>query len=339
MEKSREHIRHCLLYEYQLGQKPTQAATNICSAIEEEVVSHATAARWWKRFDKNDYSLQDEPHPGRPTEVNIDQLLALVENDPRQTTRCLASIIGCDHSTIVRHLNELGFHSLLGVWVPHDLTPVQKTHRLDICASLLSRKRHFAWLDDLITGDEKWVLYVNITRKRQWVGPRQQPTPTPKPEMHPKKVMLSVWWGARGIAHWELLPPNTTVTGEIYCAQLERLKAKLDADRPKRDKVFFLHDNARPHVAKSVRKKLMEFGWELLPHPAYSPDLAPSDYYLFRALSNSLRDIIFADRNELESYLDNFFSSQPVEFYREGVHSLPARWQRVIDSEGRYIID
>ena len=49
--------------------------------------------------------------------------------------------------------------------------------------------------------------------------------------------------GVRGIVHWELLQPNTTVTAELYCDQLDRLKAKLETDHPKRDRVFFLHDH------------------------------------------------------------------------------------------------
>ena len=65
--------------------------------------------------------------------------------------------------------------------------------------------------------------------------------------------MLSVWWGAHGIVYWELLPPNTTVTTEVYCAQLERLRAKLSIDHPEQYRVYFLHDNARPHVSKLTR--------------------------------------------------------------------------------------
>ena len=57
--------------------------------------------------------------------------------------------------------------------------------------NLLTFRRTFAWLDNLIAGNEKWGLYVNHTRKRQWLGPREEGLPTPK--LHPKKAMLSVW--------------------------------------------------------------------------------------------------------------------------------------------------
>ena len=175
----------------------------------------------------------------------------------------------------------MGYRSMLGGWVPHDLTLSQQNQRIDICTNLLSLRRTYQWLDHIITGDEKWVLYTNIIERRQWVGRNQVPLPTPKPELHQKKVMLSVWWDVQGVVYWELLPSNTTITAEVYCAQLENLKLELETHRPGHGKVYFLHDNARPHVAKSTRKKLLDFGWEILPHPPYSPDLAPTDYHLF----------------------------------------------------------
>ena len=45
--------------------------------------------------------------------------------------------------------------------------------------------------------------------------------------------------------------------------------------------VIFHQDSARPHTFLVTRKKLLELGWEVMPHPQYSPNLAPSDYHLF----------------------------------------------------------
>ena len=138
---------------------------------------------------------------------------------------------------------------------------------------------------------------------------------------------------------WELLPPDTTITAEIYCNQLENLRAVVAKRRPEYDKIYFFHDNARPHVAKSTRNKLLEFNWKLIPHPPYSLDLAPTDYDLFRSLSNSLRDKLFDEEDGIMNHLNEFFSSKPREFYEAGIHALPIRWQEVIDQDGEYIID
>ena len=148
--------------------------------------------------------------------------------------------------------------------------------------------------------------------------------------------MLTVWWSVHEIAYWELLPTGTSIMGDIYCAQLQRLKEKLSANRPEHEKIYFQHDNARPHIAKSVRQKILQHDQELLPHPSYSPDLVPSDYNLLRRLSNHLRDQTFNKESEVKSFLDNFFSFQPKEFYAKGIHSLPKRWQQVVDDDGQY---
>jgi len=52
--------------------------------------------------------------------------------------------------------------------------------------------------------------------------------------------------------------------------------------------VILLHDNAPPHTAKLVKETIEAFGWEILSHAAYSPDLAPSDYHLFASMGHTL---------------------------------------------------
>lgn len=54
--------------------------------------------------------------------------------------------------------------------------------------------------------------------------------------------------------------------------------------------IILLHDNARPHVVVSVKNYLKTLDWEVLPHPPSSPDIAPSDYHLFRSVAHALSE-------------------------------------------------
>ena len=135
---------------------------------------------------------------------------------------------------------------------------------------------------------------------------------------------------------FELLPPNTTITSDLYCNQLDRLAAQIQQKRPHHGPVRFLHDNARPHTAVRTRQNLLELDWEVLIHPPYSPDLAPSDYHLFLSLSNALRNEMFDNDDELNQWLANFFASKPAAFYSKGIMSLPEKWQNVLDCNGDY---
>ena len=57
-------------------------------------------------------------------------------------------------------------------------------------------------------------------------------------------------------------------------------------------------DNARPHVAMRTKETILELGWEVLPHSAYSLDKAPSDYHLFRSMEHFLRDKSFKENQD-----------------------------------------
>ena len=249
---SHREIRVLLLHEFRLGHKATEAASNICGTMGQGLVSTRTAQRWFNHFKNGDLELDDLPRSGRPMEVDMDFLKQLIEEDPRLTLRCLVEQLGCSHTTVEKHLNELGKTWKYGLWIPHELSSQQLQQRIDASMDLIRSHRNYQWLSNLITGDEKWVLYINYTRGRQWLSAGQIGVATPKTAPHPKKLMLSVWWGIKGVIHWEVLPNGYTITADLYCQQLDRVPEKL---KGKQDRVYFLHDNARPHVGKSTREK------------------------------------------------------------------------------------
>ncbi len=137
-----------------------------------------------------------------------------------------------------------------------------------------------------------------------------------------------------------MLERNITVTKELYIAQLHRVKEAMILKRSNRKgHTILLHDNARPHIAQDIKAALQELEWEVLQHPPYSPDLAPTDYHLFRSLSNHLRGITFDTQDDLKIWLNNFFDSRPDDFWRNGIEKLVDRWERVVNNNGGYIID
>ena len=76
------------------------------------------------------------------------------------------------------------------------------------------------------------------------------------------------------------------------------------------EKLIFHHDDVRPHVAVPVKDYLENDGWELLPHPPYSPDIAPSDYHLFRSMQNFLSGIRFTNVEGIKNGLMTFLAQK-----------------------------
>ena len=87
--------------------------------------------------------------------------------------------------------------------------------------------------------------------------------------------------------------------------------------------VVLLHENARPHTRRVTQEKFVELGWSVLPHLPYFPDLAPSDYHLFRSLQNSLMGTNFSNEDQVQRFIENFFTSKLAEFYAKRIEELP----------------
>jgi hypothetical protein len=95
--------------------------------------------------------------------------------------------------------------------------------------------------------------------------------------------MATVFWDSKGIIHLGFLTGQKTINVQYYSSLLnEKVMPAIRSKRRKRqDSVCFFQDNARPHTAASMMATPLKLKWDVLPHPPYSPDLAPSDYHLF----------------------------------------------------------
>ena len=339
MELSREHIRVIFFYEFSQGTSAAECHRKMCSVLGSGLASLRTVEEWYRKFRSGVTSLQDEPFPGRPTVVNDDDLKKVVEEDQNVTTREVAAVFGVDQSTIVRALRRLNLTYKFNRWVPHNLNDKDKETRVAACRYLLDEHRKRPSLDRLVTCDEKWVYYDNTSKKGGWSEAGQPAGTVARRTLTNKKVLLCIWWDCRGVIYKEYLRSGQTLDSGAYCAMLVKvanvIKQKRDHEL-RRKTVLYQQDNAKPHTSAITFSKLYDLKWDLMIHPPYSPDLAPSDYYLFSHLQLHLQGEIFKDCEQAKNEVDAFLESRSVEFFKEGIEKLPKRWQRIIELNGDY---
>uniref|UniRef100_A0A8C9LVI0 Histone-lysine N-methyltransferase SETMAR n=1 Tax=Piliocolobus tephrosceles TaxID=591936 RepID=A0A8C9LVI0_9PRIM len=339
MMLDKKQIRAIFLFEFKMGRKAAETTRNINNAFGPGTANERTVQWWFKKFCKGDESLEDEERSGRPSEVDNDQLRAIIEADPLTTTREVAEELNVNHSTVVRHLKQIGKVKKLDKWVPHELTENQKNRRFEVSSSLILRNHNEPFLDRIVTCDEKWILYDNRRRSAQWLDQEEAPKHFPKPILHPKKIMVTIWWSAAGVIHYSFLNPGETITSEKYAQEIDEMHQKLQHLQlalVNRKGPILLHDNARPHVAQPTLQKLNELGYEVLPHPPYSPDLLPTNYHIFKHLNNFLQGKRFHNQQDAENAFQEFVKSRSTDFYATGINQLISRWQKCVDCNGSY---
>lgn len=332
-------FRQIFFYEFKLGLSAAETARKINQVYGPNSINERTVQLWFKKFRSGDFSLEDAPRSGRPTVIQDDNLKAMVEADPSQTVRGIAEELGVSHHAVEDGLKRIGKVKKLEKWVPHDLNDRQKLARFEVCSSLLLRNQNDPFLERIVTCDEKWILYDNRRRSGQWLDTDEPPRHFPKAKTHQKKTMVTVWWSAAGVIHYNFLEPGQTITAESYCEEIDEMYRKLRQQQPalvNRRGPILLHDNARPHVSQITVQKLNALKVEVLPHPPYSPDLSPTDYHLFKHFDNFLTGRTFANQDQAKMAFVDFIESRAPNFFADGINRLVARWQKCDESNGAY---
>ena len=78
-------------------------------------------------------------------------------------------------------------------------------------------------------------------------------------------------------------------------------------------------------------------GFEVLSQPPYSPDLAPSDFHLFRHLKESLRGWAFEDDEAVTMAVNECIEGHHQNFLLEGVKTLEQRWETHAALRGNHV--
>jgi len=103
--------------------------------------------------------------------------------------------------------------------------------------------------------------------------------------------------------------------------------------------VLFLHNNAPAHRALATQKKLAYLGFQCFDHPRYSPDLAPSGYYLFSGLKKQLKGSHFSSDAEVIAAAETWLDGHPSEFFvcLSCLQKLEQRAKKCIELRGKYV--
>ena len=198
------------------------------------------------------------------------------------------------------------------------------------------------FLDSIVTTDETWVHYFTPESKRssmQWRHPESPKPKKAKTTFSAGKVMATIFWDSKGVLYVDFLTERRTINAEYYSALLEGpVKAAIRNKRKRaQTSVSFLQDNARPHVAARTMDTIQKLKWNVLPHPPYSPDLAPSDYHLFGPLKEHLGGKRFRNNEEVIQAVQEWLHWQPKDFFLSGIRKLPDRWRRCTANQGDYV--
>lgn len=236
----------------------------------------------------------------------------------------------------------MNFVFKLSRWIPFSLSLKHKLKRTLYANFLLQQYASDPFmLSRLITGDEKQITFNNSTRTSTWCRKGEPPTKIAK-KWFQQKVMLLIWWGVDGVYYHTFLPHGQTINQDYYCQELQNLKnaihIKKNSLNTRLGGVLFHHDGAPAHRGAKTEAYLKSINWQLLAQPPHSPDLAPSDFYLFRDLQSQLNstNTVFHSRQEVVEYIDGYIQSKPKEFWSHGIESLVGRWRAVVNSKGEY---
>jgi histone-lysine N-methyltransferase SETMAR len=90
-------------------------------------------------------------------------------------------------------------------------------------------------------------------------------------------------------------------------------------------------------TVRSTVAAIQDLSFECLPHPLYSPDLAPSDFHVFGPLEEAMGGKSFKSDEEVHQAVHEWLRSQPKDFFSRGIHALPKHWNTCMVCNGDYV--
>ena len=151
--------------------------------------------------------------------------------------------------------------------------------------------------------------------------------------------MATVFWDAKSVITFYFLPKRRTITGVYYANLLEQLRTAIrEKCLGKLSKgVLLQQDNARVDACKVAMDTVERNGYELIPHPAHLPDLAPSDFFLFSNLKKDIPGCHFRSDEEVVTAVEAWINGKDPDIFSSKLMTLEHRWSKCITLKKNYI--
>jgi histone-lysine N-methyltransferase SETMAR len=204
--------------------------------------------------------------------------------------------------------------------IPYLLTTAKMQTR-QILASALRKKIIVARLDDykiLITGDEIW-LFIENSSKRVWVSRDEEPPTRVSTSIGAEKTFVTAFFSGSEMLHVSFLRRGSTMDAITFKMTVLKplLKTLKERYTPLPPTIFLYYDNASAHTADLVKRYLEGTPFVIIESPAFSPDLAHSDFFLFGNLKRSLQGTTFETLSDLESAARMILYTLPSSMLRD----------------------
>ncbi len=254
----------------------------------------------------------------------------------------IATVLDISHGSVDTILKQhLCLKKISSRWVLHNLTQKQRQRRVDICIENLQKLDSGSWrLCDIVTGDETWIYHRKIKSKQQskaWIAKGDSPPTEVRRQQFEPKTMFVIFFMTNGPLLVHEVPSGTSINAIYYRDEcLKTLVKNLHKKRPlsTTNGIKLHHDNARPHVKNIIFDYLKEEKIKVMAHPPYSPDLAPSDFWLFNCLKCSLDT--YPDATSLARAITKELNSIPIHEYQKTFQKWIERMRLCIEHHGDY---
>jgi len=306
-QRARVFVKFCC----KLGKTFTEVFQLLNQAYGEDCMSRTQCCEWFKRFKESRMSVGEEHRPGRTSTLtnddHVERVHAVIRGNRRLTVREVADEVGTSIGSCHQMFTgKLQMRRVSAKFLPHLLTDDQKNNRVEISHELLANANgNENFLKIIITGNGMWVYGYDVETKMQslqWMG-KESPRPKKaRMSLSKIKVMLVAFFDGKGIVHHEFVPRGQMVNKQLYLDIFARL---MDAVLRKRNELWenqtwmLHHDNAPAHTSLLIRSYLAKHQTSVVPHPPYSPDLAPADFFLFHKLKTSVKGRRFQTIEEI----------------------------------------